>query len=124
MLLILPISYVFLRQGFDAYIVFIVHLVMEIVAQAARIHITSKLINFSVLNYLKEVLYPIISVCVLSLIIPVMVYYLIDESWLKTIVMLITCLVSSILAIYSLGLTTSERSIIMNKIRSIKEKIR
>lgn len=124
MLLILPISYVFLRQGFDAYIVFIVHLVMEIIAQAARIHITSKLINFSVLSYLKEVLYPIISVCVLSLIIPVIVYYLIDESWLKTIVMLIACLVSSIVAIYSIGLTPSERSLILNKIRSIKEKVR
>lgn len=117
MLLILPISYVFLKIGFNAYIVFIVHLSMEIIAQIARIVITSKLVKFSICEYVNEVLIRILIVVVLSTIIPFACYQTMLDSWVRFISVSAVCFISSAIVIFLAGLSNEEKLFVKNKIK-------
>jgi hypothetical protein len=115
MLLILPISYIFLKLGYPPYIVFVVHLCMECVAQIARIFITHNLIGFSVFSFLKSVIFRILSVVTVALVIPLCLFIYLDDSILSFLSVCFSSVVSCILSIYLLGLTNNERTMIVNK---------
>lgn len=118
MLLILPISYIFLKLGYPPYIVFVVHLCMECVAQIARIFITRNLIGFSVFSFFKSVIFRIVSVVSVALVIPLCLFIYLDDSILSFLSVCFSSVVSCILSIYLLGLTNNERIMIVNKARS------
>lgn len=124
MLLILPISYVFLKLGYPPYIVFVVHLCMECVAQVARVLITRSLIGFSVSSFVKSVILRILSVTAVALVLPLSLYVLLDDSILSFLVVCFSSVLSCALSIYLLGLTNSERQMIVVKIRSLLRKLK
>ncbi|MCM1372622.1 MAG: lipopolysaccharide biosynthesis protein [Bacteroides sp.] len=124
MLLILPVSYLFLYLGVDAWVVFAVHLAFECIAQVARISITSKLINFSQVKYVKEVLVKISLTSTVSLIIPVVFYCVLPESWSSFIIVCAASICSTLLSVWTLGLTRNERQFFTIKMKTFIQKIR
>ena len=124
MLLILPISYLFLKFGYPPYSVFIVHLCMECVAQMARILITKNLIGFSLISFLRNVLYRILLVTIVALIFPLCIFFLIDKSIISFLIVCFISVLSSCISIYFFGLTKNERLMIVSKITSLLYKIK
>ncbi len=124
MLLILPVSYICLRLGYPPYSVFIVHLCMECVAQMARILITKNMIGFSLISFLRNVLYRILLVTIVSLIFPICIYFLIDKSITSFLFVCFSAVLSSCISIYLFGLTKYERMLIVNKITSLLYQIK
>lgn len=119
MLLILPISYVFLHLGFDAWIVFAVHLTMECIAQFARIKITGKLIGYSLSVYIKEVLIRIVLTGTIAVILPVTVYMSLPDSWIKFFAVCSVCVISTLLTVFYVGLSKVERDFIKTKLKVV-----
>ena len=119
MLLILPISYVFLILGFDAGIVFAVHLAIECVAQFARIKITGKLIGYSCSIYIKEVLMKILLTGTIAIIPPMSVYMSLPDSWTKFFTVCSVCIVSTLLTVFYVGLSDVERDFIKTKMKFV-----
>lgn len=120
-LIVLPISYVFLRYGFSPIVVFIVYLTAEIGVQVSNVYVTHILTNFSLKSYLIQVLYPAIVVAVFSVIPLFVVHCLISEATLMRF--MLTCYIgisNTLILVYFLGLTDQERSIVKSKIRNIK----
>lgn len=124
MLLILPISYLFLKLGFLPYIVFVVHLCMECIAQVARVLITRNLIGFSISSFVKEVIFRILLVTVIALLLPLCLYILLDDSILSFMIVCTSSIISCLLSIYLLGLTNSERLMIVSKVKAFLGKFR
>lgn len=124
MLLILPISYFFLKLGYPPYIVFVVHLCMECIAQVARVLITRSLIGFSVSSFVKSVILRILSVTIVALILPLSLYLLLDDSILSFLLVCFSSVISCALSIFLLGLTKSERQMIMTKAKSFLCKLK
>ena len=116
MLLILPISYVLLRLGFDAWIVFAVHLFMECIAQFARVVITAKLIGYSIKVYLKEVFIRIVITGSTAVVLPIAVYYSLSDSWARFFTVCSVCVLSTVLAVFFVGLSKGERGFICSKL--------
>ena len=123
MLLILPISYIFLKFGYPPHIVFVVHLCMEIIAQIARIFITRNYMGFSIKTFLSKVIIKILLVTCLALIVPSILHTLFNDSLLAFFINCISCVLSCCVVIYLCGLTQGERNLINDKILQIFNKI-
>ncbi len=117
MILILPISYVFLKLEYNPEIVFLVHLAIECCAMAFRIWNTSYLLNFSLKSYFSKVLANVTLVAIASFIIPYFVSINMSISMNSLIIVTFTSLACSFMAISIFGLTRSERNFIIRKIK-------
>lgn len=124
LLLILPISYIVLYLGGNPESVFIVHLCMAAIAQAFRIIIVSRMINLPLGDYCRQVLLRIAGVFIIASLLSVCIFQMLppDSLWagLSTILMTAIITAASILLI---GLTRSERQLILSKITALLHKV-
>lgn len=123
LLMILPISYVCLKLGCPAYSVFIVHFVIEAIAQVARMIMLRPLIGIRIRDYFSNVYSKVLLVVVLSVIVPFFVYENMNDTVLRFFVLCIICVLSVGIVIYTIGLSKNERIFVRAKVSSICNKI-
>lgn len=121
---ILPVSYVILLFHFPPYSVFIIHLIFEVLTQAARIKIVLPKIKFLIKEYLVKVIYPIMKVILISPILPFILYILLHmDLWWTTIALSTLSLLSVIFSVYFLGLSIEEKDFVVEQIHKVIYKI-
>lgn len=108
-LLNLPISYLFLKWGFQPQSTMYVSIVITIIAHFSRIYFMNKMLKMNVLNYAKQVILPILCVTLLTFILPLFFYYHFDESFWRIVGVAAATVISSVFIIYFIGLTRTER---------------
>ena len=118
LLMILPISYIFLKLGMPAYSVFIVHFVMEALCQLARMIMLRPLIGLKLRDYFVHVYSKVFIVVAVSAIVPAIVYNMMDDTILRFFVVCSLCAVSVAMVAYSLGLTTNEKAFLLSKVKN------
>lgn len=123
LLLILPISYISLKLGFPAYSVFIVHFVMESIAQFARMIMLRPLIGIHIKDYFKYIYTPVIIVVSFSFIIPFIIYNNMNDTILRFFIVCIVCAISVSVVVYTIGLSNNERIFIHSKVTEYYKKI-
>lgn len=119
LLLILPLSYIALKLGLPAYSVFIVHFCIECIAQFSRMYMLRELIHLPIRAYIQNVYLPIISVVVLSCILPYYVQTQFEVGLLRLVIVTSIAILNSIVMVAFLGLTKGERSFCQNKILQV-----
>ena len=124
LMMILPISYVLLKLGMPAYTVFIVHFVMECVCQLARMVMLRPLIGLRIRDYFTNVYSRVFVVVAFSVILPTVVYNVMDNSLLRFFAVGAVCVASVSLVAYNLGLTANEKMFVMQKVKSTLNKYR
>lgn len=117
MLMILPISYIFLKLGYPPYSVFIVNLFIDIIALIFRICISYKLINFSVISFTKDVILRSSVVAIIAALLPILLHWTLDNSILSFLIVCTSSILSSCVTIYVIGLNRNERLLIESKIK-------
>lgn len=122
LLMILPVSYVCLRLGCPAYSVFIVHFVMESLTQLARMFMLRPLIGIRIKDYFINIYAKVGLVVLLSVIIPFLVYRIMDDTVLRFFLMCVICVLSVGLVSYSVGLSRTERAFVRSKLDSVYNK--
>ena len=115
LIMILPVSYIFLKIGAPAYSVFIVHFCLEIIAQFGRIYMLRQLIKLPVREYLKNTYIPIMATVIVAIILPLIVHSLFDEGLKRFIVVGFTCVISVGISAMMIGLTKHERVFLLDK---------
>ena len=124
LLMIVPIAYLLLKFcHIKPEMVFVVHIIVEFCTQYARIRIVLPMINITIVNYVKNVIFPILLASVAASLVPLYVYIKVKEHDICSF-MLIGCVsvFSSAIAIYLLGCTKGERTFFVQKIRSLGDK--
>lgn len=116
LLLILPISYIVLRLGAPAYSVFIVHFCVESVAQVARMFMLRKYINLPMRAYLRHIYLPILIVVISSCPLPIYVNHLMNESFIRFLIVGATCVLSVGITTFMFGLNKYERNFFICKL--------
>lgn len=119
MLMILPVSYIFLRLGYPPYTVFVVNLCFEVAAQIFRIWITHKLINFSIVQFSKEVILRSGFVTLVAAILPITLYISLDKNILSFFIVCTASIMSCCLTVYFIGLNNNERDMVVDKAKQI-----
>lgn len=116
LLTIVPISYLFLKNGFPPYVVYLVTIFIELIAHTARIIMLKKMINLSISNYIKDIITKIILVIVLSTPIPLLTSIYLQQSFINFIVVSGLSIMFTMTAIYKVGLMKGEKEYIKQKI--------
>lgn len=108
-LLIVPISYIVLKLGYQPEAVFVVHFIIIIIAQYIRVTMLRDMINLPFGEYVKKVVFRIVAVVCASIIIPIVLHIYLPANFGS---MLLTCLASCLsvlIGVYALGLTPEEK---------------
>lgn len=124
LLMIVPIAYVLLKFfSVPPEYVFMVHIVVELVTQYARLRIVLPMIGMRLSMYFKQVIVPIVIVAVFSPVIPFIVYSSFSKGLLQFIAVCIVCIVCASVVIYTFGCTVSERRFLVNKVAEVIRKV-
>ncbi|BEG97877.1 lipopolysaccharide biosynthesis protein [Bacteroides sedimenti] len=124
LLFILPLSYLFLKLGFPPQTTLYVSISISIIALFSRLLIINKLINISLIAFLKQVLSPILMVSVVAVVSPLMVKIYINHEIIRFFTVCFISLLSVVLAVYYIGLKNEERLFVNSKLRMIAIKVK
>ena len=116
---VLPLSYIFYTLGYPPETSMYISLILSVAAQVARVIIWTRLINESIVNYIKKIVIPTLVIIVLSLTPSFFLYdFLKSASNLMVIIYstLYSVIVNAIL-VFSIGINASERKIICKLIK-------
>jgi O-antigen/teichoic acid export membrane protein len=119
LLLILPISYSFLKLGFPPEVTLYVSICMSLIALIARLIIISPLVQLSAIGYIKNVILIIIPVVIFSTPYPLMMKYLLSDSFQDLVIISFSTVLYVSLIIYLIGLRRNEKDYIRIKISHI-----
>ena len=118
----LPISYICLHNGCIPEVVIIVATFISIICQIARIILLKRMIQLPISIYFKKVYLNIISVSIISSIIPFCIKSIMEEGFYTFCIVSLTCVFSTLLSIIYIGCNKNERGLIFNKIINLKRK--
>ena len=112
-----PLSYLALKFGGEPEYTLYIYGIIALSLLFVRMVLVRKMIRFSIREFLKTVIFPIILITVVSSIIPCLYYFLTPESFLRLVVSVLLSVVSIGISIYFLGLEKGEKSEITNFIK-------
>lgn len=119
LILILPLSYLFLKLGYSPEITLYINIVISIIALSFRLSLVRKLLNFPVKVFVKEIILKNILIVSLSLSLPFFVRSFMDANILRLIVVVFVSLIWNATIIYAIGLLKSEKAIVLRGINKI-----
>ncbi len=118
--LVFPLSWLAFFLGMDAYASYLAFAVIYLVLVFLKLYIIKGLIGFPVADFYKNVFGRIVPVSILSFMLPALVYFNMDESLLRTFIVIVVSGVSTAGIIYGIGMTKTER---MKITQMVKQKI-
>jgi len=113
-LLNLPVSYLFVKFGASPEIPMVIVIIITIIAHICRFYFMNKLLKMNVYHYVKQVIFPIAAVTVLSFVLPMLYHYSFSPSFWRIVGVCGVTVVSSAIVVYFIGLTKTERNTLMN----------
>lgn len=116
LLSIVPLSYFVLKMGAPAESVFVVYLLVEIIAVAARLSIARRQIEFPVALFLSRVIVRPFFIFLLASSLPVVLCFSITSGIIRLVMVTLVSFVASITTIYYLGLDAEERQFVRQKV--------
>lgn len=119
----LPVSYVLLRAGMFPEVVIVVAIIISQCCLAARLLMLRGIIGLSVRKYLKKVYANVLVVTAVSAIIPFLLAFELEESFLNFLLLSLVALICTWITIYYVGCSKTERQFISNKLYTLRNKL-
>jgi O-antigen/teichoic acid export membrane protein len=116
LLLILPVSYLLFKFKAPPESTFYVSIGVVLLYFFPQILIVKKVIQFSVKSYFSQVIIPIITVTIISYILPVMIHLSMEYGMFRFFVVSLSGLLFSSVTIYTFGISQNERNMIKSYI--------
>lgn len=107
-----PLSTMFINIGINAMLLFV------------RLRLTNRMIQMTYGSFIRNVLFPVIIVTAVALVIPLTIYFMLDNSIISFIIVCLVSFVSVGVSIYALGMNANERLYILAAISKIITKIK
>lgn len=117
-----PISYVFLKFGYNSIVVFQILTIVRTIYLFVTISVFCQLVNFPIIDYLIQVIYPIIKVFLLSGVLSIFFSPYIGSDLWGIFLMTILCIIITIFIIYMFGVSKEEQNFLVNKLQKIIKK--
>lgn len=122
-LLNLPLSYLFLKIGYIPETVLIIAIIISQICLATRLYKLNKLITIRVKEYLKKVYLNVITVSIISALVPFTIKSYIPETFLNVVLLCILCVICTLTTIFYIGCNNKERSLLTLKLQQVYSKI-
>lgn len=108
-LLNFPITYISYKFGAAPTAALIILIVLALINIFIRLYFFNIYLGISIFDYIKNVLLKSVIVMLFSCIFPIMIYKLMDEGYVRLLIITVVSGVSSAICIYLLGLQKTER---------------
>ena len=123
-ILIIPISFIFLKFGYKPTAVMYVTLVITVISFIIRLFFMRHLIGMSIRRFVRKAIVPIFMVSLLAVFPAIVFHFDLPDSIIRLFVVALASLISCGIFIYIIGISKSEREylnkIILTKINQIK----
>lgn len=116
--LVFPLSWIAFALGAPATASYIAFILVYTILVFLKVYLIKGLMNFPVRKFLVEVVKPIIIVSILSFVIPGLLYFNMQEGWIRLIAVVIVSIPSTVLLIAGLGMQQQEREFAIAKAKS------
>ncbi|WP_165021101.1 hypothetical protein [Dysgonomonas sp. ZJ279] len=124
LLLNLPIAYILLSAGFEAYSVIVSYLVIESCACICRLILLKMVKGFSIRRYIKEVLLRIVAPTICSVIACLAITHNVEYFKYRFVLTTFVSIVIFLLLFYLVSLASNERNMVKNACRDLLNKIK
>jgi O-antigen/teichoic acid export membrane protein len=122
-----PISYLFLKIGYSAYIVFVIDLILYFTIIIFKARILNRQINLTIVSLFKDVIEPFLYVLIISLLPTYLVYHFFEASYMRLLLISITSTIFTLISVYFFGISRQVKLIVNNKTKRylalIREKL-
>lgn len=120
LILILPITYVFLKFGHSPVISLQISIVIGIIAFFVRLRIVSNLVGLNVCLFLKNVVLKALLVTVLAGILPGLLFIHSEASPGRLVLVVFSSLISVFFFVFFVGMQREERNFVLRKIKTVR----
>lgn len=125
LLLNVPLSYIMLSLGYTVEVVVIVAMVVEVLAFMTRMYMLPKTLkDFSTTDYLKNVVLNCITVAIVAVPIPLIIWYSLSRNFFSVLLSVVICIIVCSSSIILVGCSKSERNTILSKVISITKRLK
>lgn len=115
-ILVFPLTWVAYKFGMPVEATYIIYIVVYFVVDIVRLHIMRGLLNFPAMMFVQKVLVPLACTIAAGIILPVIVYNVMNPSTIRLLTTIIVSFFSIGLATCYIGLTKHEREMTLGKI--------
>ncbi len=122
-LLHLPLSYLMLKLGFSAPIVYVVTIFLSMVCLAARLYMLRGMIGLSAKSFLSNVFFNVLVVSALSAILPILVRFNVSDDFFGFVLVSAVSVISTLMVIYFIGCNNKERIFVDEKVSKFAGKV-
>lgn len=108
-----PLSYIVLKFGGSPLSTMFVNIGINAMLLFVRLRLTNRMIQMTYGSFIRNVLFPVIIVTAVALVIPLTIYFMLDNSIISFIIVCLVSFVSVGVSTYALGMNANERLYIL-----------
>lgn len=123
-LMILPVTYILFKVEFDAEALFYVSIIINSISVYLRVYMLSRIIEWDILKYSKEVIFKVLGIVFVSLPFPLFVKHHFEQNLMGFLVISSISIICTISTIWFIGLSCNEKNMIKDKLFFLLNKIR
>lgn len=116
--LVFPLTWIAYKLRMPVESTYIIFILVYICVDVVRLYIMQGLLKFPAIMFIKDVVGKIILVTTLAIILPVFVYNIMEQSFLRFALVTFICTISSCMSIYLVGLSVNEKYFVLEKLTS------
>lgn len=110
LILNLPISYIFLKMGYEPQITLYISIIIYLIALFSRLIILKKLVQLNIKKFINQVVLRCIVVTICSIVLPFVLYHNMYTSFTRFIVITFISIINTLIFIYFIGLDKRDKT--------------
>ena len=118
-----PLSWLLFYYGASVESSYYLYIVIKLLVLFVRMYLMKRLIGLNCFMYIKEVFFPIILTTLFAIIIPVLIVVFMEENISRFMILLVVSTMSVMISVLYLGMTQTERNMILQKSSDVLSKI-
>lgn len=122
LLSVVPVAYFVLWAGATAEFALTISFFITCLNQFASLLVLKRIISYDLFDYLKEVIWPFIKVLVVSIPLPLLLHFVMDPGWMRTVIVFATSVACSAAATYFMALREDEKKLLGSYLLKIIKK--
>lgn len=111
-----PFTWVSYKFGAPVEFAYILFIVIYSIIDVVRLFLMKRMLGFPIMQFIYEVVYKIVIITCLAIIVPLLIRYMIDQSFTRLVLNACSCVIISSILIFLFGMWPKERSFILKKI--------
>ena len=121
--LVFPLSWISFELGMQPQAGYIIYFIIYTILLGVRLYLLKDMVKLPVMMYVREVLFKVLPVIVISFVILGMVVYLMNPSFIRLLIVCVTSVLTISIVEFFIGLTKQEKAFVLDKIKVVINKI-